>query len=360
MGKNWYDQKEIIKDTKIYAAWVLVLAGVAAWDVLSTFGFDWSIIRGKRKWRWPMVLYFICRLCLILHIFAFAFNLNAISKIPCQEVVWISKVTDAVGTCCSSIILLLRTVAVWHGKKYILFPLIAMSVAQIILWCQTFRYSVSVWSDQRQGCQVVRTAPIGLIVAVFSYTMAFDFVIMVLCTFRLYKSRNHGGIGALLFRDGIAYFIAAFAANLLQATMAGLGLNPVMNIICLPFALVVSAIAATRVFRHVFTLYDDFHNSSSGATGSVSANIGSGNKPGTSGIKLGRGRGYSANQGSHNDAYSLGDMRTGRTVEIHTVVDIESRFENAQEVQYPATNKTMVIDEDAASFSTSDERKGKI
>jgi hypothetical protein len=48
--------------------------------------------------------------------------------------------------------------------------------------------------------------------------------------------------------------------------MASLGLNPVMNIIALPFALVVSVIAATTVFRNVFVAYDSFgHDSSSGA-----------------------------------------------------------------------------------------------
>lgn len=40
--------------------------------------------------------------------------------------------------------------------------------------------------------------------------------------------------------------------------MAGLQLNPVMNIITLPFAIVVSVIAATTVFRNVFTAYDNF------------------------------------------------------------------------------------------------------
>ncbi len=33
----------------------LILCGVATWDMLSTFWFDWQIITGKRKWKWPMV-----------------------------------------------------------------------------------------------------------------------------------------------------------------------------------------------------------------------------------------------------------------------------------------------------------------
>ena len=40
--------------------------------------------------------------------------------------------------------------------------------------------------------------------------------------------------------------------------MAGLQLNPSMNVMTLPFAAVVSVLAATMVFRNVFTAYDSF------------------------------------------------------------------------------------------------------
>lgn len=73
MAKNWLDPAEIVRDTRkssthpenfislvayigVYGAFVLVLTGVAAWDVLSTLRFDLSIVRGKRQWRWPMVI----------------------------------------------------------------------------------------------------------------------------------------------------------------------------------------------------------------------------------------------------------------------------------------------------------------
>lgn len=124
-----------------------------------------------------------------------------------------------------------------------------MLVVQIVLWIQTFRYSRSEWNDQRKACVILSTAPNPLIVAVFSYTMAFDFVIMALCSYRLYKARSSSAISNLLFRDGIVsrpllrlhhrscltclqvYFAAAFGANLVQAVLAALTLNQVMNIV---------------------------------------------------------------------------------------------------------------------------------
>ncbi|KAG6836792.1 hypothetical protein H0H93_003213 [Arthromyces matolae] len=51
---------------------------------------------------------------------------------------------------------------------------------------------------------------------------------------------------------------------------AALGLNPVMNIMCLPFALVVSVIAATTVFRNVFLAHDSFSSETTGPTSSSS------------------------------------------------------------------------------------------
>lgn len=55
--------------------------------------------------------------------------------------------------------------------------------------------------------------------------------------------------------------------------MASLALNPVMNIITLPFALVVSVIAATTVFRNVFIRYESFSSGGSGGKNGSTARL---------------------------------------------------------------------------------------
>jgi hypothetical protein len=54
--------------TEIFGAFVLVLSGVAAWNVISTLAFDISIIRGKRPWRWPMVNSFSISLSFLIKV----------------------------------------------------------------------------------------------------------------------------------------------------------------------------------------------------------------------------------------------------------------------------------------------------
>lgn len=144
---------------------------------------------------------------MILHIFAYAVNLNAISRaclyltlvtsstekrqcyrdslypgcvdikrlvLVCTDALqsadrlWL--VTDAIGTPVASGILLLRTTAVWHQNKRVWIPLVCMLLGQIVLWLQTFRYSRTEWNDQRKSCVILSTAPNPLLVTVFSYS----------------------------------------------------------------------------------------------------------------------------------------------------------------------------------------------
>ncbi|KAH0583437.1 hypothetical protein H2248_009065 [Termitomyces sp. 'cryptogamus'] len=315
---SWLSPPVIARCSRIYGAFVLTLCGVSAWDVISTLRFDLSIITRKRPFRWPMLLYFICRVCMLLHIFALAVNLNAISQIPCQQVTWISKVADAIGTCLSSFILVLRTRAVWHRDIKVTILLGLLACGQIALWCQTFRYSRAQWDPTRNVCAVLSTAPKPLLTAVFAYTMAFDFVILILCAYRLSSSRRSSTIAHVLWRDGIGYFCAAFGANLVQMIFATLGLNPVMNIMCLPFALVVSVIASTTVFRNVFTAHDSFSSEGTGPSSSNSAPLNYGSRLDVSGTRLNTSRRVTT-EIPLNDYKSSG---TVGAISIHRVVEL--------------------------------------
>lgn len=285
-----------------------------------------------------MVLYFLCRICMLLHVFSMAVNLNALSEIPCQQVTWISKVTDAIGTCGSSLILVLRTRAVWHRSWKATGPLLALFAGQIVVWCQTFRFSRAQWDPQRRICAVISTAPRPILITVFAYTMAFDFIILVVCTWRLASGHNGSSLGKLLLRDGIAYFCAVFGANLIQMIFASLQLNPPMNLMCLSFALMVSVIASTTIFRNVFTAYDAF---SSGVAPSSNQSS----------------RGFSepfANSRAMGGRFNVsgGPLASGRNT--HTASDIPLGNYGHEGI---SVHKMVDIDVDGVAMSSSNDRK---
>jgi len=119
-----------------------------------------------------------------------------------------------------------------------------------------------------------------------------------------------------------AYFTFAFGANLIQTIFAGLQFNPVMNIMCLPFALVVSVIAATAVFRNVFTAYDAFSSEGVKHSGGSSGPMGLGGAHGGVGV---HGAGGGSDKGlrtgarilfNHNTSTYAGGATTGGVTSI--------------------------------------------
>ncbi|KAF5318849.1 hypothetical protein D9619_010967 [Psilocybe cf. subviscida] len=321
MGKDWMSPTVITETSKVFGAFSMFLLGVAVWDVLSTLWFEWQVLTGRRKWRWPMLIYIVARIAMLLHVLAVSINRNALHAVPCTELTFMSKFCDALGTCMSSLILVLRTRAVWHRNMYVTGILGLLLIGQIVLWGQTFRYSKAAWNETRKLCDVLSTAPRVLMISVWAYTMIFDFIILLFCAIRLYSYRT-STMGSILFRDGIGYFCSAFIANLVQTIMAGLQLNPVMNIITLSFALVVSVIAATTVFRNVFTAYDNFHGDSDSPNGGSGRLADSGPFLRT-GARILFNHNTTTHQVSTNEI-PLGQYKTDMSrVSVHKVVDVE-------------------------------------
>jgi hypothetical protein len=101
------------------------------------------------------LLYFACRISMVLHIAFFALNLNTLYEIPCQGVIWVSKgacthsclrtltrvhaVTDMTGTVSASAILALRSHAVWGRHRVVGAVLLAGLLAQLALWLTSKR-----------------------------------------------------------------------------------------------------------------------------------------------------------------------------------------------------------------------------
>ncbi|KAF8342776.1 uncharacterized protein EI90DRAFT_3030186 [Cantharellus anzutake] len=302
---NWESPAEVQKDTKVWACFVVALCGVATWDVLVTFWFDWQILSGKRNWKWPMALYFTARLCLLFHLWFLSINLNAVSEIPCQAFLYILKVADMIGTTSSSSILALRTYAIWHQDKRVGIPLALGTLGQLVAWCQTLRFSISRWDPVRKFCARLQTAPPAVMITTFSYTIGLDLCIVILAAWKLAPRAHGGGIGVVLLRDGIIYFIAVFLGNTLETVMVALDLSPVMNLMAVPFALTVSVIASTTVFRHVF-----MHCESSSHFGPSN---GEGRKASSLQVKTPGGSGpygLKRSQRSTTDTFALTDFKT--------------------------------------------------
>ncbi|KAG8895577.1 hypothetical protein FRC00_007268 [Tulasnella sp. 408] len=71
---NWMDPARIAEDAAIFSKLMLVCIGIIGWEIIVTFPYDWTILSGKRKFKYPMGFYFACRYSLFFSLIGMTDN----------------------------------------------------------------------------------------------------------------------------------------------------------------------------------------------------------------------------------------------------------------------------------------------
>ncbi|KAH8830322.1 hypothetical protein DL96DRAFT_1668218 [Flagelloscypha sp. PMI_526] len=217
---NWHSQEEILRDYDVFIKLVFTLFGVTLWEIFLTLDFEWSLIVGRRKFRWPLVC------SKMLYIF------NS----------WAGNMTIL----CASTSLMLRTMALWERAWKVIVPLSLLCLAHWGLLWRTMFIVIAQWDDIQKTCVVTSANP-GLLTSTFFFTMAFDGIILVYTLVALCKKHStKTDLWKLLKRDGLIYFVISFTTNCIPAVFNVLNLNTPMNV---PAAAISSIVACRAVIR---------------------------------------------------------------------------------------------------------------
>ncbi|KAF7351426.1 hypothetical protein MSAN_01574600 [Mycena sanguinolenta] len=236
---NWQSPAEIAKDAAAFGKFMHVLLGLYIWEWFTSLEFDWSYVSGQRRFRWPMIFYFLNRYCLLFALIGITVSLNVTAEIDCQGLYTFNAIFGNAAIGLASINLSLRTIAVWNQRWYIWLPLLAIIMGHWSLLLHGVLINAA-W-DPVQGC-VITSTDNRLLAATFIYGMSFDFTVLCLTAYKLaFPAGGKSRLITLIFRDGLIYFVIAFLSNLLATIFMLLDLNAVMSII----ANVPAAIAST-------------------------------------------------------------------------------------------------------------------
>jgi hypothetical protein len=246
---NWQSPEEIQKDGVAFGRFMHALLGLYIWEWFTSLDFDWQFISGKKKFRWPMVFYFLNRYCLLFALVGIAIVLNVTSKIDCQKLYTFNSCFGNAAIGLSSINLSLRTIAVWSQNRYLIVFLVLVILGHWSLLLHGILLTAA-WQD---GIGCVITSTNNRILAIsFIYSMVFDFTVLSLTAYKLlYPKTGRSRLVELIFKDGLIYFLIAFLANLTATIFMLLNLNPVMSIIANVPAAIASTIVACRVVRRL-------------------------------------------------------------------------------------------------------------
>ncbi|KAJ3778361.1 hypothetical protein FB446DRAFT_833755 [Lentinula raphanica] len=300
---DWSDPQVIQRDSLAFDRVVFCFLGVTIWELFSTCDFEWSLIQGRRKLRWPLVktfqsklsaviliifhrvwstnigsrrfserlivFFFLSRYCILLAFIGIIISLSVTTRINCGALYVFNSWAGNMTLLCSSTSLMLRTIALWERKLIIVAPLGLLCVAFWAILYRTMFIVRAEWNSSAASCMVTSTEP-SLLNVTFFFTMGFDFVILVYTYVALVtKHTARTDLWKLLFHDGLVYFLVTFTANCIPAVFNVLNLNTPMNVVA-----TTPAAAVRAVMRLLdYTSGDVYVHSMSGAAQS------SGNNP---------------------------------------------------------------------------------
>ncbi|TFK73444.1 hypothetical protein BDN72DRAFT_875763 [Pluteus cervinus] len=246
---DWSSPLEIQKDAAAFGKLMHCLLGLYIWEWFTSLNFDWQYISGNKKFRWPLIFYFLNRYCLLFALIGIAISLNVTTRVDCQSLYTFNALTGNAAIGLASINLSLRTMAVWHQSWFVVVPLVLVIMGHWSLLLHGVLVKAE-WDDAA-GCLITGTDS-KLLAATFIYSMAFDFVVLVLTAYKLFfGNASRSRLVSLIFNDGLIYFAIAFIANLTATVFMLLNLNPIMSIICNVPAAIASSIVACRAVRRL-------------------------------------------------------------------------------------------------------------
>jgi len=176
-------------------------------------------------------------------------SLNVTQQVDCQGLYTFNQCLGNASIGLASVNLSLRTMAVWSRRWYIVVPLTLVILGHWSLLLHGVLLKAT-WVPG-QGCTIVQTNS-KLLAITFIYSMAFDLLVLLLTAFKLlYPATGRSRLVALIFNDGLIYFVIAFLVNFIATVFMLLNLNPIMSIIANVPAAIASTIVATRVVRRL-------------------------------------------------------------------------------------------------------------
>ncbi|KAF8840542.1 hypothetical protein BDN67DRAFT_903296 [Paxillus ammoniavirescens] len=253
---NWQSDSELATDSLIFIKLMHALTGLYAWEFVVSLDFDWAVLTGKKKFRWPMTFYFAGRYLLLFAMIGTLIGVDTPVEVNCKALYAFSQFAGdaAVGLACIN--LSLRTIAIWSHDKWIIGILVFIVLGH---WSLILRgVPVSAMWVPGVGCAIVEGNTTNA-AATFIYSMCFDFVVLCLTAYKLaWTPRRTGSfmlhtkLVRMIFSDGLVYFIIAFLANLNATVFMILNLNGVMSVLFNPPAVIASTIVASWAVRRLY------------------------------------------------------------------------------------------------------------
>jgi len=232
----------IARDALVVDKFWHTVSGLYIWEYFTTLEYEWSILRGRRPYRWTIWVYSLARLSTLVGI-SFVISLSFLS------------------TAAASLLIVLRIIAIWNRKKLAVGISLAVWGCNVGFLIQGAARIRSGWVFASRTCVPLNTESSKPTLIVMLVT---DVTLLLIMLIGLLRLRHHlssmFGLTRLLWRQGLIWLLIATVVEVPPVVFIVLNLNAPFNVMFQPPAWITMVIAATRMHRSLV----DFTTGSSG------------------------------------------------------------------------------------------------
>ncbi|KAF8496189.1 hypothetical protein F5888DRAFT_414485 [Russula emetica] len=224
--------------------------GIFIWEFFTTLKYEWDVVRGHRPYRRTIWIYSLTRFATLMAVILNMIGLDSKTKINCQA--WATM--DVFFACfafgSASLLVVFRIIAIWNKERIVV--LIAMG-----LWLTDVAFLINgtvqircVWSDESNSCVLLNPQSNELNIISSLVTDVVLLLIMVVGLLRLRIGEGGAfGVGRVLWNQSLIWLFLATIAEVPPTVFMILNLNDAMNIMFQCPNMVITTIAATRMYR---------------------------------------------------------------------------------------------------------------
>jgi len=250
---NFRDPAKIARDFWTVVKLWHTIDGLFIWEFFTTLDYEWSIIQGRRPYRWTIWIYSLARVAALLSVIVNIIGFDASKPINCQVWITFELVFAYLAFAAALLLVALRTVVLWNRNRIIF--MIASSI-----WWTNFSFLIQgiarglrgSWVSVQGSCVVSNTENTK---ATIITMLSSDIVLLVIMLVGFFRQRPQGvnmlGLIQLLWTQGIIWLLLAFVIQVPQLVFIFLNLNDPFNLMFQSPAVIAMTIGATRMYRSI-------------------------------------------------------------------------------------------------------------
>ncbi|KAH9054888.1 hypothetical protein EDB87DRAFT_1644214 [Lactarius vividus] len=224
---NWRGLDTVLDQLEALLKIVHFTSGVYIWEFFSALSFEWSFLRGRRKWSWTVGLYIACRVTTLAAAVSQMTGFNFTSEISCSTWLVFVRIFANTSTTLAMALYALRSVAVWKRNDWLILFVVGCLITNIVLWMRLTVRPASHWNEETRTCIVTNTHR-GL--PNNASMLATDVVFFIVILSGVYQRNSGRHIMITMYHEGLFWLAIATLIQLLPVIFISLDLNDVMNL----------------------------------------------------------------------------------------------------------------------------------